>query len=509
MMKSMRTSRSLFVLGATFVCGLLLQAAATNAQQPVADPAAGLFGLDRLHTIHLKVPTKSWELMEPNPISPRRDPLPADRPGGPGRFGPQGPGGMGGPGDRRGPRGPGPIQIDFESAPATFEIDGQVLEQVGLRFKGNSSFRMARHALKRSFKVDFNDYVKGQKLFGLTKLNLNNNAMDASQMAEALGYAVFRDAGLPTPRTAFARVYLTVPDLHEGRYLGLYTLVEQVDDRFLERCFGTKKGLLLKPDHPRLLPYLGPDWSVYEDVYDPQDRVTPEEAERVIGLARLAQDAPDEEFRAKLPEWMDVEQFLRFTAVNVAIGNCDSPLMIGHNFYLWRNPEGGRMLWIPWDLNHAFGGFPGAGPPKAQAELSLQRPYTRDAGFLDRVLTVPEWQQSYRRHLTKLMETAFRLDVLQARTDQMAMLLRPAVREEDGPALDRFEVGAGAVDAAADPSGRGEVGPRRQPIALKPWIAARIESMRAQLAGKSEGRPPEREGPLRPRGDAARPGALP
>jgi spore coat protein CotH len=105
-----------------------------------------------------------------------------------------------------------------------------------------------RDSLKRSLKLDFNDLAKGQSFLGLTKLNLNNNTMDATQMQEAIAYDLFRRAGIPAPRTAFMRVYLTVPARFDRRYLGLYTAIEQVDERFLEKQLGTSKGLLLKPD---------------------------------------------------------------------------------------------------------------------------------------------------------------------------------------------------------------------------------------------------------------------
>ncbi len=53
---------------------------------------------------------------------------------------------------------------------------------------------------------------------------------------------------MPAGRTAFAKVFITVPGCHDKAYAGLYTIVEQVDDRFLQEHFGAKGGLLLKPE---------------------------------------------------------------------------------------------------------------------------------------------------------------------------------------------------------------------------------------------------------------------
>jgi hypothetical protein len=101
--------------------------------------------------------------------------------------------------------------------------------------------------LKRSLKVDLNDGMPGRNLDGVTKLNLHNNVTDASWMNEVLSYRLFRDAGVPAPRTSYAELFLTVPGKHDHEHVGLYSLVENVDNRFALDRFGTKKGAILKP----------------------------------------------------------------------------------------------------------------------------------------------------------------------------------------------------------------------------------------------------------------------
>ncbi|MBI4662580.1 MAG: CotH kinase family protein [Verrucomicrobia bacterium] len=66
----------------------------------------------------------------------------------------------------------------------------------------------------------------------MSTLNLHNNATDAGFMNEVPTFRLFRDAGVPAPRTTFARVFVTVPRKHERRYFGLYTILENVDNNF-------------------------------------------------------------------------------------------------------------------------------------------------------------------------------------------------------------------------------------------------------------------------------------
>ena len=58
---------------------------------------------------------------------------------------------------------------------------------------------------------------------------------------EALACAVFRAAGIPAPRTAYAEVTLTVPGKYDREHLGLYTVVEPVDRAFIRDRFKTDR----------------------------------------------------------------------------------------------------------------------------------------------------------------------------------------------------------------------------------------------------------------------------
>ena len=103
------------------------------------------------------------------------------------------------------------------------------------------------------------------RFHGLKSINLTAGAMDPSKMREALSFAVFRAAGVPAPRTAFAEATLTVPGKYDKEYLGLYTFIEQVDKTFLKDRFKNNKGLLMKPERLRGIEYLGDDWERYKE----------------------------------------------------------------------------------------------------------------------------------------------------------------------------------------------------------------------------------------------------
>ena len=101
-------------------------------------------------------------------------------------------------------------------------------------------------------------------------------------MNEAVAYRLFRDGGVPAPRTAYARVLVTVPGKFDRKYFGPYDLVEDVSPTFLKERFDTAKGALLKPVTPSLFSYLGDDWKTYNQTYDPKSEISTEDKQRVL-----------------------------------------------------------------------------------------------------------------------------------------------------------------------------------------------------------------------------------
>jgi spore coat protein CotH len=192
--------------------------------------------------------------------------------------------------------------IEFPSAVADLEFDGAHFPSVSVRYKGNGTFMGSRNALKRSMKLDLNDHVPGRKIGGATKINLHTCVTDPSWMNEVLSHKLFRDAGVPAPRTAYAKVELTVPGKYDRQYVGLYSIVENVDNSFAQDRFGTKKGALFKPVTRQLFEDLGDDWSAYRQMYDPKTPVSDEETGRVIAFSKLVSHASDAEFAARISE---------------------------------------------------------------------------------------------------------------------------------------------------------------------------------------------------------------
>ena len=357
---------------------------------------------------------------------------------------------------------------------------------VAVRFKGNGTFLGGLRSYKRPFKVDLDKHAKSQRLAGRSTLNFGNLSADLSFLSDALAYEFFRQAEVPAPRTAFARLLLTIDGQFEERLLGLYVLVENPDASWTREQFGTADVALFKPVTYELFHDLGGDWTAYAGIYDPKTKTTTQQQRRVIEFARLVTHASDTEFAARVGEFLDLDEFARFLACEVMLANYDGILNTGQNYFLYLDPRTDRFGFIPWDLDHSWGEFPFVGTAEERVLASISRPWLGENRFIERMLAVQSFRERYRSELARLLETRFVPERLNRRLDELATVVRPFIAEESSKRLAQFDLAV---------SDRFTEGPRdgnpfdanRPVFQLKRFFAARAASVREQLEGKSEG----------------------
>jgi spore coat protein CotH len=461
-------------------CGVLYgiigePVAADEPKQP-EKPVAGadVFGHDKVWQFHLALTAAEFAAMQPAP-----DMLP----GGPG--GPM-------PPPKVEPKSGEPKRdvhrsafgIEFPWAVASLTTDGKTIEKVGLRYKGNATYVMSGRNLKRSLKVDIDRLDHPARFHGLKSLTLNCGVFDPSRSREALAYSIYRAAGVPAPRTAFAEVTLTVPGKYEKEHVGLYTLIESVDKNFLKLHFKNNAGLLMKPERIPGLVYLGEDWARYKDTYLPKREATKDEIKRVIDFTRLVNATPDAQFNTEIASYLDVDAFLKFMAVTAIVANLDS-FHGGHNYCLYLHPETNKFHFIPWDLDLALGGFPMLGMPE-QMDLSLTKPYPGQSKLAERLMANKEYADKYHHLLKELVPLCFAKEKLLNEIATIEKVVKPLIEKETTAVAARKENAGG-------PGGTVRFG---HPAAdLKTFVEKRSESIAAQLAGKSKGFTPARFGP--------------
>ena len=374
--------------------------------------------------------------------------------------------------------------ITFDYVRADVEIGTNRFKDVGVRYKGNGTFLSSREGLKRSLKLDLNQFVKGQKFAGMSQLNLHNSVRDPSGMNEAIAYRLFRDAGLPAPKTAYAKVYVTVPGRHDRRYFGLYNLVEDVGSAFAKEHFVAKDGALFKPVTPNLFSDLGDDWKNYNQTYDPKGELSEEQKRRVIEFCKFASTASDSDFAAKIGDYVDLENVARYMAITTWLTDLDGILGPGQNYYLYLHPTTQKFLFIPWDQDQPFGQFP-RGTEEQRENLSIHKPWTGENRFLERLYKCESFKKAYVATLTDLNKTLFESERIHRQVDELAAVLRAPIREESPERLSEFDKAASGqkITIVMGPGFQG--GTAVAPI--KPFVKGRVKSVADQLEGKTNG----------------------
>lgn len=244
---------------------------------------------------------------------------------------------------------------------AAVTLDGVQIDSIGIRQKGFSS-HFSIEGLKKSMKIDFNHFVKGQTYDGLKKINFNNGVGDPAMQRDKLSYDLMNRMGVPAPRTAYANVYLN------DVYWGIYVMVEQVDRTFINQHAGSSNGNLFKNIGNSDLDWKGADSSAYQQIFELKTDNNGRAWTDFVHLMDVINNATSSEFEEAIVNVFDVERYLQVLVVDVATSNWDSYLQHGRNFYMYQDGETGKFEWIPWDYNFAMGGtfgpggFGGGGP---------------------------------------------------------------------------------------------------------------------------------------------------
>ena len=259
-----------------------------------------------------------------------------------------------------------PAAEEYVEGSVTFE--GETVAQVGIRYKGsigafvnclsgNDWANPSGHktCTKLSMKIKFNWLDTDDKFYGLKKLQFHAMNLDESQMRDRLGYYLFREMGVPAPRAAHARIVIN------GKYNGIYSMVEQIDGRFTRENFEDGTGNLYKEVWP-----ITDDGKVQNDQTYFEGLKTNEDEnpglDIVKGFASDIVSANDETIQSVITQWMNIDEIMAYIAVDRTIRADDGPFhwycgggtCSNHNYYWYEDPSAQKMHLIPWDLDNAF-----------------------------------------------------------------------------------------------------------------------------------------------------------
>lgn len=263
---------------------------------------------------------------------------------------------------------------DIPYAPAKLVIDGIVLDTLGVRYKGFNSWWQST---KKPIKIDINKYKSDQKYDGLKKFNLHNGSGDPSFIRENISYEILQLLGIKVPRTSYARVFI------DTAYMGLYRIVEQIDNTFLDRNFGHHEGNLYVQQSKNTsgfsMNWLGYNQDAYYGSISLENHQNANDWSDFIHFLDILNNTPDDQFRDSLTTVFEVDEFLQILAFDIAVNNMDCYANSGRNFYLYNH--NGIFHWLPWDYNLSW----------QEGSVPININPTNYPILIQRILQVPEF----------------------------------------------------------------------------------------------------------------------
>jgi spore coat protein CotH len=251
--------------------------------------------------------------------------------------------------------------------PAVLTVDGRVYPDVGMRFRGMSSFAMVPEGRKRSLNVSIDFANEDQRLLGYRTLNLLNANGDPT-FVRAMLYSEIARNYVPAAKVNYVRVVIN------GESWGVYLNAEQFNSDFVRDRFKAKGGARWKvPGSPigrGGMNYLGEDINAYRDIYDIKSKDDNQSWRRLIAMFRVLNETPADRLEADLAPLLDIDGALKFLALEVALANSDGYWTRASDYNIYLDDQG-RVHVLPHDMNEgledegggAGRGFARGGPP--------------------------------------------------------------------------------------------------------------------------------------------------
>lgn len=309
--------------------------------------------------------------------------------------------------------------------PATLTHNGVVYDSVGVRFKGNTSYKRLRNSDKKSFAISMDGFIDGQDIEGYEALNLSNAFQDETAMREIVYLNGIRKH-IAAAKGNYVQLYIN------GQNWGVYPNVqalnkEHVGEWFLDndatrwRC---EASVDLGPTSPRFnvgfssLNYLGDAASDYTNHYTLKSA---DKADPWLDLAvacSLIDKTTSSAGVLALRERVDLDQTLWFIASEIMFTDDDGYVFKGGmDYYAYFDLATNRLLPIEYDGNSCMAAN------KATSWTPFYKETDADFVLMNKLMKVPEIRQRYLAHFRTMLRTSFDTARLIAQIDNYSALM--------------------------------------------------------------------------------------
>ena len=225
---------------------------------------------------------------------------------------------------------------------------------------------------------------------------------------------LYRMMDVPAPRTAPAVVYFN------DEYMGVYLMIEQIDDEFVDRRFGKEVGYLYKCAFGATLQ---DDGQVFEPaLYESKMNEDTDTRAELDAFVESLNSIAKVNFAQEFGEIFGVDRYLRQLAVEAITGHWDGYSYLNNNFYLYYDEDEGRFEFIAYDTDNTWG-IDWVNRDWATRDLTHFHRNGHPRPLTSRILDVEAWERRYYFYVNQLFDQYFTEDYLYPLFDQLENLL--------------------------------------------------------------------------------------
>lgn len=313
----------------------------------------------------------------------------------------------------------------------TMTVDGVSFEQVGVQYKGQTSYnQLPPGSQKKSFSIITDAFIPDQEIDGYNNLNLNNAFQDATFLREFLYVQSIRKY-IPAAKASFVKLIIN------GESWGLYVNVQQLNKDYLKEWFLSNDGTNWRADSPNPEPgppnwgdgttalnYLGADAASYQEKYTLKSTEEADPWALLINTCDVLNNTPLSGLIDALPEVMDVDRALWFLACEIAFGDDDSYIYKGRmDYYVHWEKETGRLVPLEFDGNSVLSG-------QSQNWSPFYRADDPNFPLMHRLMQIPEYRQRYLAHIRTVVAESLSLATTQAMIEQYSNFIDAEVQAD-------------------------------------------------------------------------------
>ena len=336
--------------------------------------------------------------------------------------------------------------------PATLIFDGDTYEEVGVRFKGQTSYFNTNGSNgggpgngpggsnvdtdKKSFNIEI-DWVHDQDIDGYETLNLNNCYQDPSFLREFLFEKLSRKY-IPSVQVNYVNLFINDQDW------GIYPNVQQLDKKHADQWFFNNECTRWRAEDPNTtapgcggysggpgggpgggpnfgagnssLNFLGLDTSLYQDHYTLKKTYIENPWSSLVNACNAIDNIENVESPYDyLNQYLDLDATLWHLAVEIIFSDDDSYINKGGmDYYIYYDLYNERILPIEYDGNTVFGN-PNWSPFYNEDDA--------DFALINKLLSIPDIRQRYLAHFRTILLDCFDSDFINELIDNYAAFL--------------------------------------------------------------------------------------